>query len=122
MWICSLLISGTPLLKPHHANGHTIHLLIKPFIASSFKDWLGSLLSCSGFEEKMDDAWVPSTNSLASSKEMKDIFDAEIFEISKVLMANILVLVVKKFDMSFLSALITSIPWVTNRLGRSLLA
>ena len=44
------------------------------------------------------------------------------YEISKVSMANILVLVVKKVDMSFLSALITSIPWVTNRLGRSLLA
>ena len=69
---------GTPLLKPHCANGYTIHLPIKPFIASSFKDWLGGLLSRSGFEEKMDDAWVPSTNSLASSKEMKDIFDAEI--------------------------------------------
>ena len=62
---------------------NTIHLLIKPFIASSFKDWLGGLLSHSGFEEKMDDAWIPSTNSFASSKEMKDIFDAEILQIFK---------------------------------------
>ena len=69
---------GTPLLKPRRTNGHTIHLPIKSFIAFSFKDWLGGLLSCSGFEEKMDDAWAPSTNSLTPSKEMKDIFDGEI--------------------------------------------
>jgi hypothetical protein len=68
---------GTPLLKPRRTNGHTIHLPIKPFVAFSFKDWLGGLLSRSGFEEKMDDAWAPSTN-LTPSKEMKDIFDAEI--------------------------------------------
>jgi Transposase family tnp2 len=69
---------GTSLLKPRHVNGHTIHLPIKPFIAFSFKDWLGGLLSRSGFEEKMDNAWVPSTNSLTPSKEMRDIFDGEI--------------------------------------------
>jgi hypothetical protein len=66
---------GTPLLKPRRTNGHTIHLPIKPFIAFTFKDWLGGLLSRSGFEEKMDGAWAPST-----SKEMKDIFDAEILQ------------------------------------------
>ena len=71
---------GTSLLKPQHANGHTIHLLIKPFIAFSFKDWLGGLLSHAGFEEKMDNAWVPSTNSLTPSKEMRDLFDGEILQ------------------------------------------
>ena len=69
---------GTPLLKPWRLNRHTIHLSIKPFIAFSSKDWLGGLLSCSGFEEKMDNAWTPSTNRWTPSKEMKDIFDAEI--------------------------------------------
>jgi len=69
---------GTPLLKPRRSNGHTVHLPIKPFIAFSFKDWLGGLLSRSGFEEKMDDAWAPSTDSFTPAKEMKDIFDAEI--------------------------------------------
>ena len=65
---------GTPLLKPHRANGHTIHIPIKPFIGFSFKDWLGGMLSRLGFEEKMDNAWTPSTNGLT----MKDIFDSEI--------------------------------------------
>src|SRR5271169_4972828 len=69
---------GTSHLKPRCMNGHTIHLPIKPFIAFSFKDWLGGLLSRSGFEEKMDDAWAPLTNRWTPSKEMKDIFDAEI--------------------------------------------
>ena len=40
------------------------------------------------------------------------------YETSKVSMASILVLVVKKVDMSFPSVWITSILWVTNRLGR----
>ena len=71
-------VCGTTLLKPRHLNGHTIHLPIKPFVAFSFKDWLGGLLSRSGFEEKMDDAWAALTSSLSPSKEMKDIFDAEI--------------------------------------------
>jgi len=69
---------GTLLVKPQRMNGHTIHLPIKPFIAFSFKDWLGGLLSRSGFEKKMDDAWASSTNGLTPSQEMKDIFDAEI--------------------------------------------
>jgi hypothetical protein len=69
---------GTPLLKSQRANGHTIHLPIKPFIASSFKDWMGGLLSRSGFEEKMDGAWASLRNNLTPSKEMKDMFDAEI--------------------------------------------
>ena len=66
---------GTPLLKSQLMNGHMIHLPIKPLIAFSFKDWLGGLLSCSGFEAKMDDAWA---NSLTPSKEMNNIFDGEI--------------------------------------------
>ena len=69
---------GTPLLKQRCVDGHTIHLPIKPFIAFSFKDWLGGLLSRSGFEEKMDGAWASSTNNLTPCKEMKDIFDGEI--------------------------------------------
>jgi len=40
------------------------------------------------------------------------------YETSKASMASILVLVVNKVNMSFPSAWITSIPWVTNRLGR----
>ena len=57
-----------------------IHFPIKPFIAFSFKDWLGGLLLHSGFEEKMDNAWTPSKNRWTPSKEMKDIFDAEILQ------------------------------------------
>ena len=56
---------------------YTIYLLIKPFIAFSFKDWLGSLLLHSGFEEKMDGAWASLTNNLTPCEEMKDIFDGE---------------------------------------------
>ena len=68
---------GTPLLKRQCVDGHMIHLPIKPFIAFSFKDWLGGLLSHSGFEEKMDGAWASSTNNLIPCEEMKDIFDGE---------------------------------------------
>ena len=57
-----------------------MQLPIKPFIAFSFKDWLGGLLSQSGFEEKMDNAWAPCTNGSTPLKEMKDIFDAEILQ------------------------------------------
>ena len=71
---------GTPLLKPQRRNGHTIQVPIKCFVAFSFKDWLGGLLSHSGFEEKMDNAWAPSTDRLTPLKEMKDIFDAEILQ------------------------------------------
>lgn len=69
---------GTPLLKLRCVNGHTIHLPIKPFVAFSFKDWLGGLLSRSGFEGKMDNAWASCTDGSTPPKEMKDIFDAKI--------------------------------------------
>lgn len=71
---------GTPLLKPQRRNGRTIQVPIKRFVAFSFKDWLGGLLSRSGFEEKMDNAWAPLTDRLTPLKEMKDIFDAEILQ------------------------------------------
>lgn len=67
---------GTRLLERLHRNGHTIQVPIKRFVAFSFKDWLGGLLSRSGFEEKMDNAWAPST----PLKEMDDIFDAEVLQ------------------------------------------
>jgi len=69
---------GTSLLKPRHVNGHTIYLPIKPFVAFSFKDWLGGLLSRSGFEGKMDNAWASCKEGSTPPKEMKDMFDAKI--------------------------------------------
>jgi hypothetical protein len=67
---------GTPLVKPRRVNGHTIHIPIKSFVAFSFKHWLGGMLARSGFEKKMDKAWVPCKERL--TPEMKDIFDAEV--------------------------------------------
>lgn len=67
---------GTPLVKPRRVNGHTIHVPIKSFVAFSFKHWLGGILARSGFEEKMDKAWVLSKERM--TPEMKDIFDAEV--------------------------------------------
>ena len=69
---------GTPLLKPRSVNGHVVHLPIKPFVAFSFKDWVGGLLSRSGFEGKMDNAWTSCKDGSPPPKEMKDIFDAKI--------------------------------------------
>jgi Transposase family tnp2 len=67
---------GTPLVKPRRINGLTIHVPIKSFVAFSFKHWLGGMLARSGFEEKMDKAWVRSLERVIF--EMKDIFDAEV--------------------------------------------
>jgi hypothetical protein len=49
---------GTPLVKPRSVNGLTIQIPIKSFVAFSFKHWLGGMLARSGFEMKMDKAWV----------------------------------------------------------------
>jgi hypothetical protein len=69
---------GTSLLKPRRIDGHTIYIPIKPFVAFSFKDWLGGLLSRSGFEDKMDAAWAnvaPDRNA-----DMHDIFDGDMLK------------------------------------------
>ena len=63
---------GTPLVKPRCVNGLTILVPIKPFVAFSFKDWLGRMLAHSRFEKKMDMAWKERV-----TPEMKDIFDGE---------------------------------------------
>ena len=68
---------GTPLLKPHHVNGSTIHIPIKHFVAFSFKDWLAGLLSRGGIETMMDNAWEKCNNQPPSG-EIKDIFEGEI--------------------------------------------
>ena len=68
---------GMQLLKPHLVNRSTIHVPIKHFIAFSFKDWLAGLLSRSGVEKKMDDAWE-KCNNRSPSGEMKDIFEGEV--------------------------------------------
>jgi tnp2 family transposase/uncharacterized protein DUF4218 len=67
---------GTPLVKPRRVNGFTIKVPIKSFVAFSFKHWLGGMLARSGFEKKMDNAWVRCGERV--NPEMKDIFDAEI--------------------------------------------
>ena len=66
----------TPLVKPRRINGCTIHVPIKPFVAFSLKDWLGGMLARSGFERKMDKAWLLSKER--PTPEMKDMFDAEV--------------------------------------------
>ena len=66
----------TPLVKPRRINGRTIHVPIKPFVAFSLKDWLGGMLARSGFERKMDKAWLLSKER--PTPEMKDMFDAEV--------------------------------------------
>ena len=71
---------GTTLLKPRVGprcvQGQTVEIPIKPFIAFSFKDWLGGILARSGFEEKMDKVW----KDWKKGSEMKDIFDGEILQ------------------------------------------
>ena len=67
---------GTLLIKPRRVNGLTIHVPIKPFVAFSFKHWLGGMLARSGFERKMDKAWVLCKEG--PTPEMKDVFDAEL--------------------------------------------
>lgn len=69
---------ATPLLKPKHVDGHTIYIPIKPFLGFSFKDWLGALLSRSGYEKKMDLSWDSCQPGRDPSLEMKDIFDGGI--------------------------------------------
>lgn len=74
---------GTPLLRPRvgagHVQGQTDEIPIKPFVAYSFKDWLGGILSRSGFEGKMDKVWKFWEKGSAPA-EMKDIFDGEILQ------------------------------------------
>ncbi len=64
-------VCGTHLLKSHSIAGHTVSLPIKSFVAYSFKDWLGGLVSRSDFEEKMDASW----NRAEQTGDMHDIFD-----------------------------------------------
>ncbi len=68
---------GMQLLKPHHVNGVTIQVPIKHFVVFSFEDWLVGLLSRSGFEKMMDEAWQKCNNQSSTGK-MEDIFEGEI--------------------------------------------
>ena len=71
---------GTTLLKPRRTQqGQTVEIPIKPFVAFSFKDWLGGMISRSGFEEKMDEVWKSWKKGFTPA-EMKDIFDGEILQ------------------------------------------
>jgi hypothetical protein len=73
-------ICGTTLLsKRRRFQGQMVESPIKPFTAFSFKDWLGGMLSRSGFEEKMEKAWK-SWKKGVTPAEMKDIFDGEILQ------------------------------------------
>ncbi len=69
---------GTALLKPRRVSSHTVQTPIKPFVGFSFKDWpLGGLLSRSGFEQKMDNAWKTCQIGSGPIAEMRDIFDGD---------------------------------------------
>ena len=74
---------GTALLKPRvglqRVQGQTVEIPIKPFVAFSFKDWLGEMLSRSGFEEKMDKVWKFWKKGFTPA-DMKNIFDGEILQ------------------------------------------
>ena len=66
---------ATLLLKPKCVDGHKIYIPIKPFVGFSFKDWLGALLSRSGYEKKMDSSWDSCQPGDDPILDMKDIFD-----------------------------------------------
>jgi hypothetical protein len=68
---------GTTLLKLRRVGGHAVHIPIKLFVGFSFRDWLGGLLSRSGFEQNMDDAWKTCQMGMDPIAEMKDIFDGD---------------------------------------------
>ena len=55
-----------------------IYIPIKPFLGFSFKDWLGALLSQSGYKKKIDSFWDSCQPGCDPSLEIKDIFDGGI--------------------------------------------
>ena len=64
------------LLRPKHIQGNVVFLPIKTFVYFDLKDWMGSLLSDSDVETKMDAAWTQITEPRRSGT-MRDIFHGE---------------------------------------------
>lgn len=64
------------LLCPKHIQGNVVFLPIKTFVYFDLKDWMGSLLSDSDVETKMDAAWTQITEPRRSGT-MRDIFHGE---------------------------------------------
>jgi hypothetical protein len=67
---------GTVLLKFEKVEGKPISVPIKRFVAFSFKDWLGGMLSRPGLEDVMDKAWERCKVG-GEDREMNDVFDGD---------------------------------------------
>lgn len=64
---------GEQLTRPHLINGTPVEVPIKTFLSFDFKDWVASLLSRPGFEDRMDAAW----ETVDTEAVMGDIFQGE---------------------------------------------
>lgn len=67
---------GEQLTRPRIVAGVEFESPIKTFVSFDFKDWLASLLSRPGYEDRMDSAWAQSGGN-ASTGTMNDIFDGQ---------------------------------------------
>jgi len=67
---------GTALLVFEKVEGKPVGVPIKRFVAFSFKDWLGGLLSRPGLEDVMDKAWERCKIG-GEDREMNDVFDGD---------------------------------------------
>ena len=54
-----------------------VEVLIKRFIAFSFKHFIAELVSRPGFEDKMNSSWKDRGDDEVLSTEMHDVFDGE---------------------------------------------
>jgi len=63
---------GTRLTRPCTFGNTNVEVPIKHFVAFSFKDFVGGLLSRLGFEDAMDKPWP-----VAADGKMQDIFDGQ---------------------------------------------
>jgi hypothetical protein len=67
---------GTELLRFERVEGKVISVPVKRFVAFSFKDWLGGMLSRPGLEDVMDKAWGRCKVG-GEDREMNDVFDGD---------------------------------------------
>lgn len=66
------------LLRPKMIQRVRVNVPIKPYVFFDFKDWMASLLSRSGYEEMMDQAWDRMKPS--SDGSINDIFQGSIVQ------------------------------------------
>ncbi|PPR01782.1 hypothetical protein CVT26_013175, partial [Gymnopilus dilepis] len=63
---------GTRLTRPRRFNRHEVDVPVKRFVSFSFRDFVGSLTSRPGLEEKMDASWQAIH---CASTTLEDVFD-----------------------------------------------